>query len=254
MAHPAILRYPDGRVPHINLKEGDVAGYVLLPGSLERAKMASSMFHEVVEKGIHREFLTYTGKYKGVDVTVMSTGMGCFSAVTAVEELAAIGAHTFIRIGSCATLQRRIELGNLIIATGCIRDEGSTLEYAPLSFPAIPNLDVLLALIDSVKEAGITYHTGIVRTCDNFYMRNRSPQLNKEYTRLGAVGIDMELSGILVVAMDLGKRAAGILAVGSNLVTGENRYKGQRVDDFEGGEKNMIGVALEAIVKLDAQK
>ncbi len=205
MAHPAILRYPDGRVPHINLKEGDVAGYVLLPGSLERAKTASTMFDEVEEKGMHREFLTFTGKYKGVDVTVMSTGMGCFSAVTAVEELAAIGAHTFIRIGSCATLQRRIELGHVIIATGCIRDEGSTLEYAPLSFPAIPNLDVLLALIDSAREAGVTYHTGIVRTCDNFYMRDRSPQLNKQYARLGAVGIDMELSGILVAAMDLAR-------------------------------------------------
>lgn len=254
MAHPAMLRYPDGRVPLINLKEGDVAGYVLLPGSLERAKIASLMFDEVEEKGSHREFLTFTGSYKGVGVSVMSTGMGCFSAVTAVEELSAIGAHTFIRIGSCATFQRKINLGNIIIASGCIRDEGSTLEYAPLAFPAIPNLDVLLALIDSAKEAGVIYHTGIVRTCDNFYMRDRSSQLNKQYTKLGAVGLDMELSGILIVATDLGKRAGGILTVGSNLITGENRYKGQRVDEFEGGEKSMIGIALEAITKLEARK
>ena len=171
-----------------------------------------------------------------------------------MEELSAIGAHTFIRVGSCATFQRKINLGNIIIASGCIRDEGCTLEYAPLAFPAIPDLDVLLALIDSAKEAGLPYHTGIVRTCDNFYMRDRSSQLNKQYTKLGAVGLEMELSGILIAATDLGKRAGGILTVGSNLTTGENRYKGQRVDEFEGGEKSMIGIALEAITKLEAKK
>ncbi|MFW9800345.1 MAG: nucleoside phosphorylase, partial [Candidatus Thorarchaeota archaeon] len=246
------MKDPDGRVPHLKLMEGDVARYVLLPGPPERARITASMFDEAEERVFNREYLTFTGMYQGIPVSVMSTGMGCFSAITAVEELVAIGADTFIRIGSCATFQEAIELGNNIIASACIRDEGCTLEYAPLSFPAIPDFDVLLALIDSANKAGTTFHSGIVRTCQNFYLRTRSPELNEQYTRLGALALDMELSAILIAALDLGKRAGGILTVGSNMVTGENRYKGDRLEQFEKGEKNMIKTALEAIRTLDS--
>jgi uridine phosphorylase len=253
MAHPGVMRDQEGRTPHIRLRENEIGRNVLLPGSPERARLTASMFDESKEQSFHREYLSFTGKYRGIDVTVISTGMGCFSAVTAVEELAAIGAETFIRIGSCATYQREIELGDNIIATGCIRDEGCTLEFAPLSFPAVPNLDVMAGLIQSAKEIGATYHTGIVRTCENFYLRERSPILNEQYSRLGAVALEMELSGILMAAIDLKKRAGGILTVGSNLVTAENRYKGQRVAEFECGEKNMIKIALETLRRLEEE-
>jgi uridine phosphorylase len=253
MAHPGVMRDRDGRVPHLNLKEGDIARYVLLPGSPERSRLASSMFDSAEEKCFHREYLTFTGKYQGVEVSVISTGMGCFSAMTAVEEAAAIGADTFIRIGSCATYREEIALGDNIVATGCVRDEGCTLELAPLAFPAVPNLDVLMTLIKSAENIGATFHPGIVRTCQNFYTRNRSPALNEQYTKLGAVALEMELSAIMIAATEIGKRAGGILTVGSNLVTKENRYKGQRVDEFEVGEKNMIKVALETVRSLEAQ-
>jgi len=180
--------------------------------------------------------------------------MGVFSAVTAVEELAAIGVDTFIRIGSCATYQEEINLGDNIIATGCIRDEGCTLEFAPLAFPAVPDLAVMTALIDSAREIGATYHTGVVRTCENFYLRDRSPALNAKYAKLGAVALEMELSAILMASIDLRKRAGGILTVGSNLVTTENRYKGQRIDEFDTGEKKMIQIALEAVKKLHSHE
>lgn len=251
MAHPGVMRGEDGRPPHIKLKEDEIARYVLLPGSPERARLTASMFDKAEEKTFHREYLSFTGKYQDIDVTVMSTGMGVFSAATAVEELAAIGADTFIRIGSCATYQEEIALGDNIIATGCIRDEGCTLEFAPLSFPAVPDLQVLTGLIDSAKEIGAKFHTGVVRTCENFYLRERSPKLNEQYARLGAVALEMELSAILMAAIDLGKRAGGILTVGSNLVTTENRYKGQRIQEFDKGEKNMIRIALETIKRLD---
>lgn len=253
MAHPGVMRGEDGRAPHIKLKEDEIARYVLLPGSPERSRLTASMFDQAKEMAFHREYLSFTGKYQGVDVTVISTGMGAFSAATAVEELVDIGADTFIRIGSCATYQKEINLGDNIIATGCIRDEGCTLEFAPLSFPAVPDLDVLIALIDSAREIEATYHTGVVRTCENFYLRDRSPTLNEQYARLGAVALEMELSAILMTAIDLGKRAGGILTVGSNLVTTENRYRGQRVKEFERGEKNMIRIALEAIKRLESK-
>ncbi|MHA2373413.1 MAG: phosphorylase family protein, partial [Candidatus Thorarchaeota archaeon] len=111
----------------------------------------------------------------------------------------------------------------------------------------------LQALISSAKKINATFHTGIVRTCQNFYSRDRSPKLNEQYTRLGAVALEMELSAILIAATELGKRAGGILTVGSNLVTTENRYKGQRVDEFEKGERDMIRVALEAVKSLHSQ-
>lgn len=250
MAHPGIVRDSEGRVPHVYLKEDDVARFVLLPGSPERARLTASMFDDAKEMGFHREYLSFTGTYQGIDVSVVSTGMGVFSAVTAVEELAAIGADTFIRIGSCATYQEEINLGDNIIATGCIRDEGCTLEFAPLAYPAVPNLDIMLALIDSAKERGATYHTGVVRTCENFYLRERSPTLNAQYAKLGAVALEMELSAILMASIDLGTRAGGILTVGSNLVTTENRYKGQRINEFDAGEKNMIRIALDTVKKL----
>ena len=106
MAHPGVMRGEEGRAPHIQLREDEIARYILLPGSPERARITAAMFDEAEEKAFHREYLSFTGKYQGIDVTVMSTGMGVFSAVTAVEELAAIGADTFIRIGSCATYQK----------------------------------------------------------------------------------------------------------------------------------------------------
>lgn len=211
------------------------------------------MFDNAIEMGFHREYLSFTGSYQGIDVSVVSTGMGVFSAVTAVEELAAIGADTFIRIGSCATYQKEINLGDNIIATGCIRDEGCTLEFAPLAFPAVPDLEIMLTLIDSAKEIEATYYTGVVRTCENFYLRNRSPALNAQYAKLGAVALEMELSAILMASIDLGTRAGGILTVGSNLVTKENRYKGQRIDEFDAGEKNMIRIALETVRKLHSK-
>jgi uridine phosphorylase len=253
MAHPGVMRDSEGRVPHVYLKEGDVAEYVLLPGPPERARVTASMFDSSKELGFNREYLSFTGEYQGIEVSVVSTGMGVFSAVVAVEELAAIGANTFIRIGSCATYQEEIQLGDNIISTGCIRDEGCTLEYAPLAFPAIADLAVVTALIDSAKEIGATYHTGIVRTCENFYLRDRSPALNAQYAKLGAVALDMELSAILMASIDLGKRAGGILTVGSNMVTTENRYKGDRIDEFDVGEKNMIRIALETVRKLHSQ-
>ncbi len=253
MAHPGVMRDSEGRVPHVYLKDGDVGDYVLLPGSPERARLTASMFDNSKEMGFHREYLSFTGEYQGIEVSVVSTGMGVFSAVVAVEELAAIGANTFIRIGSCATYQEEIQLGDNIIATGCIRDEGCTLEFAPLAFPAVPDLAVMTALIDSAKEIGATYHTGVVRTCENFYLRDRSPALNEKYAKLGAVALEMELSAILMASIDLGKRAGGILTVGSNMVTTENRYKGQRIEEFDVGEKNMVRIALETVKKLHSQ-
>ena len=253
MAHPRVMRGEDGRTPHIHLREDEVARYVLLPGSPERARLTASTFDEVKEVAFNREYLSFTGKYQDIDVTVMSTGMGVFSAVTAVEELVDIGADTFIRIGSCATFQKEIALGDNIIPTGCIRDEGCTIEFAPLSFPALPDFEVLTCLIESAKEVGAVYHTGVARTCENFYLRERSTKLNEQYARLGAVALEMELSAILMAATDLGKRAGGILTVGSNLVTTENRYKGQRVAEYEAGERNMIRIALETIKRLDGR-
>ncbi len=94
--------------PSYPLERGRSGKYVLLPGSPERARLTASMFDEAEEKAFHREYLSFTGTYQGVDVTVISTGMGVFSAVIAVEELAAIGVDTFIRIGSCATYQEEI--------------------------------------------------------------------------------------------------------------------------------------------------
>ena len=164
----------EDREYHIGLKEGEVGDYILLPGDPSRAEKIAGYFDEAEEVNSVREYRTFTGTYKGVDVSVMSTGIGCPSMAIAVEELARVGRPTMIRVGTAGSLQEEVGLGSVTISTGAFRGEGTSREYVPVEYPAVPDLDVTVALREAARKLDIDHHAGIVHCKDAFYTEGNS--------------------------------------------------------------------------------
>ena len=154
---------------HINLRKGDVGRYVILPGDPKRCQKIAAHFEDAKLMADSREFVTYTGYLDGEKVSVTSTGIGGPSASIAMQELVACGADTFLRVGTCGGMDLNVKGGDIVIATGAIRMEGTSKEYAPIEFPAVADLDIVNAMVASAKDLGYNYHTGIVECKDSFY-------------------------------------------------------------------------------------
>ena len=144
---------------HVQLEKGDVGEYVILPGDPGRCEKIAQYFDEPAHIMTNREYVTYTGKLNGVKVSVTSTGIGGPSAAIALEELIHCGAHTFIRVGTSGGMQKEVLGGDVVIATGAIRLDGTSKEYAPIEFPAVADFDVVHALRESAKDLKIPSHT-----------------------------------------------------------------------------------------------
>jgi uridine phosphorylase len=207
---------------HINCAPGEVGHYVILPGDPGRCEAIAAQFDDARLVTRNREFETWTGRLEGEPVSVTSTGIGGPSAVIAMEELAQLGAHTFIRVGTCGGIAQDVCAGDLVIATGAVRHEGTSREYAPLEFPAVPNLDVTVALRDTADEMGIPFHCGVVQCKDSFYGQH-SPErmpvsaelLQKwdAWKRLGVKASEMESAALFVCASTLGVRCGSVFSV-----------------------------------------
>ena len=160
---------------HIQLEEGECAPYVLLPGDPGRVEQVASVWDESHQVAENREYVTYTGIYKGVPITCTSTGIGGPSTAIAVEELARVGARTFLRIGTCGTFKDEVKDGDMVIFDAAARFDGASLAYAPLEFPAAAHYDVVCACIQAAENLGIPYHVGLTRTHDGLYARQPNP-------------------------------------------------------------------------------
>ena len=154
---------------HIRCKAGDVGRYCILPGDPGRCAAIAARFEKAEQVSQNREFTVYSGVLAGERVSVCSTGIGGPSAAIAMEELIAIGAHTFIRVGTCGGMALPVRAGDVIIATGAIRMEGTSREYAPIEFPAVPDFATTCALVDAARALGKPFHTGVVQCKDSFY-------------------------------------------------------------------------------------
>jgi uridine phosphorylase len=240
---------------HINMKEGDVGKYVILPGDPKRCKLIAEHFDNPVLIADHREFVTYTGYIDGEKVSVTSTGIGGPSAAIAMEELANIGADTFIRVGTSGGMDINVMGGDLVIASGAIRMEGTGREYAPMEFPAVANYEIINALVCSSKDKGKKYHVGIVECKDSFYGQHEpetkpvSYELTNKWEawlRLGALASEMESAALFIVGAYRKVRVGTILNVVANQ---ERRKKG--LDDPQCHDTEAaIEVAVEAIRNL----
>jgi uridine phosphorylase len=212
----------NGKQYHIQLERGDVGKYVLLPGDPGRCEPISRLFDNPKHVATNREYVTYTGTLDGVPVSVTSTGIGCPSAAIALEELVRCGADTFIRVGTSGHIQKDIRSGDLAIISAAIRDEGTSRHYMPIEFPAIADIDVVLALQAAAKKTGAVHRTGITQSKDSFYGQHEPERMGvakdllerwKAWEIGGALCSEMEASALFVIASMLRVRAGGVMMV-----------------------------------------
>jgi len=206
---------------HIACAPGDVGRYVILPGDPGRCEAIAGHFDDAKLVAQNREYTTYTGYLLGEKVSVTSTGIGGPSAAIAMEELVIVGADTFVRVGTCGGIHLKVMGGDCVVATGAVRMEGTSLEYAPIAFPAVADFDVSTALVQAAKDLGLTCHAGVVQCKDSFYGQHspaRMPvadQLLKNWEawkRLGVLASEMESAALYTVAASLGVRAGCVLS------------------------------------------
>lgn len=233
---------------HLRVRPGDVGKYVLLPGDPERVLRIAKHLDGAREIAYNREFRTWTGVYKGITISATSTGIGCPSAAIAVEELANIGATHVIRVGSTGAIQPGIQIGDLIIATGSMRNEGTSLFYVGESFPAVPNHLLTHALVESAMKyqnnRDFHLHVGLCASNDAFY--GEDPVFIAKLSQLKILNVEMESSAIFIVSHKRGLKSAMICAVSGNLVTNDVIYEETNLSLIQGWEDAIL-VALEGI-------
>ena len=255
-----MIDYSDGKGVqyHINLKKDDIGEYVILPGDPKRCEKIAKYFDNPKLVGDNREYVSYTGTLDGVKVSVVSTGIGGPSASICMEELCNLGAHTFIRVGTCGGMQIDVKGGDIAIATGAIRMEGTSKEYAPIEFPAVANIDVVNALINVCKEENINYHAGVVECKDSFYGQHQpellpygSQLLEKwdAWLKLGTIASEMESAALFVVAQYRKVRCGSCFLVVANQERAKKGLENTQVHDTD----QAIKVGIKALRKLIAQ-
>lgn len=240
---------------HIQCKKGDIGRFVILPGDPGRVEKIAAYLDNPVKIAENREFVTYTGTLNGEKVSVCSTGIGGPSAAIALEELVKCGADTFIRVGTCGGISKEPEAGDLIIATSAVRQEGTTLHYMPIEFPATSDTEVLIALIEAARESGNTYYTGIVQSKDSFYGQHEPERMPvsgellekwEAWKKGGVLASEMETAALFVAASVLHVRCGAIFLMIWNQERDKAGYENTKVEDTS----QAIEVAIEAMKKL----
>lgn len=207
---------------HIHCVPGDVGRYCILPGDPGRVPAIAALFDDPRPVAQNREFNVWTGSLLGEKATVCSTGIGGPSAAIAVEELHKCGADTFLRIGTCGGIDLAVRSGDVVVATGAVRFEHTSREYAPIEFPAVPDLDVANAMVQAARALGLTCHAGVVQSKDSFYGQH-SPEESpvsyelkakwESWKRLGVKASEMESAALFVVSAALGCRCGACFHV-----------------------------------------
>ena len=247
---------------HLQIRPGDVGRYVILPGDPKRSEKIARHFEDAKLVADSREFVTYTGYLDGEKVSVTSTGIGGPSASIAMEELALSGADTFIRVGTCGGIDLDVKGGDIVVATGAVRMEGTSREYAPIEYPAVPDYEVTNALVESCRELGLPCHVGVVQCKDAFYGQHEPERMPVSYEllnkweawkRLGCKASEMESAALFIAASHLRVRC------GSNfLVVGNQERNAQGLDnpiihDTEAAITVAVG-ALRRLIRADREK
>ncbi|MBU7014927.1 MAG: nucleoside phosphorylase [Theionarchaea archaeon] len=230
---------PDSRDTqyHIQCGRDDLTPYVLLPGDPQRVLKIASLWDTFHEVRNHREFRSVRGKYEGRDISCVSTGIGSPSAGIVVEELARIGCHTLIRVGSTGVIQD-IPCGDLIINTGSVRFEGTSKDYVCAEYPALSHYEVILSLVEACERLKYAYHLGIGATTNSFfvgqaregfngYFPSRYRSFIEDLHKAKILNFEMETASVLTLGSLFGLRAGAICAVFANRVTGEFRVTGE---------------------------
>ena len=207
---------------HIQCSPGQVGRYCILPGDPGRCQAIAALFDDPEHVQTNREYVTYTGTLLGEPVSVVSTGIGGPSAAIAMEELCNLGAHTFVRVGTCGGIKLEVKSGDLVVATGAVRMEGTSREYAPIEYPAVPDYQVVNALVQAAEGMGKPWHAGVVQCKDSFYGQHSPGRMPVSYEleqkweawkRLGVLASEMESAALFTVAASRGVRCGSVFHV-----------------------------------------
>ena len=237
---------------HLHLKKEDVGRYVILPGDPGRCEKIAAYLEDARFKASNREFTAYTGRLSGEAVSVVSTGIGGPSAAICMEELIHLGADTFIRVGTSGGIREDVLGGDLCIATGAVRAEGTTREYAPIEWPAVADFEVAAALRSAAGSLGLRHHMGVVQSKDSFYGQHSPESMPAEamlkykweaWKRLGVLCSEMETAALFTVAAVRGVRCGSVLLALANQTRREKGLDDPQVYDTE----NAVKTAVEAM-------
>ena len=233
--------------PHLLVEQGDLTDVALVPGDPGRVDRIAGHCsdHEVVAE--NREYKIVNAEYEGRELTICSTGIGSPSATIAAEELHAVGVETLIRVGTTGALQRGIEIGDMVVATGAAKDEGTTKRYESETLPAVPDYDVLTSLVDSAETNDEDVHVGPVATDDAFYAE--TDEYIENWEAGGILAVEMEAAALFTLARRKGMRAGAICTVDGNLVEGTQKGETDE-DELPEKAKNNVDRAIE--IALDA--
>lgn len=251
-----------GKQYHIQCGSGDVGKYVLLPGDPKRCEKIATYLGDAKLVADSREFMTYSGYLDGEKVSVTSTGIGGPSASIAMEELWRCGADTFVRIGTCGGMQTEVLGGDLVIATGAIRMEGTSKEYAPIEYPAVADIDVVHALRESAQRLGFRHHTGVVQCKDAFYGQHEPEVkpvsyelLNKweAWIRCGALASEMESAAMFIVGSCLRVRVGSVLLAVANQERAKQGLSNDQVHDTDAAIRTAVE-AVRDLIRRDKNK
>lgn len=219
------MKRADGTQFHIGVKDQEVGEYVILPGDPKRCEVIAGYLDKAQKIADLREYTTYTGYLNGVKVSVSSTGIGGPSAAIAMQELVDAGAKTFIRLGTCGGMDTKVKGGDLIVATGAVRMEGTSKEYAPIEFPAVADHTIVQALIQAATTLKAHHHVGVVQCKDSFYGQHEPQCMPVNYElegkwhawmALGCLGSEMESAALFTVAQYLHVKCGTILLAVAN--------------------------------------
>lgn len=250
-----------GKQYHTGVGPGDIGEYVILPGDPKRCAKIAAHFDNPVLVADSREYVTYTGTLDGVKVSVTSTGIGGPSAAIAIDELAKCGAHTFIRVGTCGGMQEEVMGGDIVIATGAVRMEGTSREFAPIEYPAVADFNVTNALVSAAGKIGVRNHVGVVQCKDSFFGQHEpgimpvSYELEnkwKAWIRMGCLASEMESAALFIAGSFLKVRVGSCFLVVANQERAKKGLPNKQAHDTE----LAISVAVEAIrelIKKEAQ-
>ncbi len=245
--------FVDDKQYHLQLKKGDVGSYIILPGDPGRCEKIASYFENSFFVASNREYTTYTGTLLGEKVSVVSTGIGGPSAAIAVEELVELGAHTFVRVGTCGGMHPKVKGGDLVIVTGSVRQDGTGREYLPVEFPAVSDFQVTEALKQGAEKLKAPYHLGVVQCKDSFYGQHRPESMPVEtelkekweaWKRGNCLASEMESATLFLISQVRGTRAGCVL----------NTVWNQESDDMQHGEKQSHDTAVAIHAAVEALK
>ncbi|MDD7223272.1 MAG: uridine phosphorylase [Lachnospiraceae bacterium] len=244
-----------GKQYHTGVGPEDIGKYVIMPGDPKRCAKIAEFFDDAKLVADSREYVTYTGTLDGVKVSVTSTGIGGPSAAIAIDELSKCGAHTFVRIGTCGGMQEDVMGGDVVIATGAVRMEGTSREFAPIEYPAVANLDVTNALVAAAKSLNIRHHVGVVQCKDSFFGQHEPEVMPVSYElenkwqawlRMGCLASEMESAALFIAGQFLRVRVGSCFLVVANKERAKMGLTNTQVHDTE----LAIKTAVEAVRNL----